>query len=138
MKRYALSIAWLISLLGTLGSLYFSLVLHLEPCHLCWYQRICLFPLIFVLGFAAWRQDFKAALYTLPQVFIGLAFAGYHVLIRFRPDLDVAQFCGQGPSCMQEHALGPDWVTIPMYSFVAFAAIAFFILYGQKRFSSSN
>jgi len=138
LRRYALSLAWLISLIGTLGSLYFSLILHLEPCHLCWYQRICLFPLIFILGFAAWKHNKPAALYTLPQVLIGLIFAGYHMLIQISPSLDIAQFCGQGPSCTEQHTLGFGWVSIPALSLCAFGTILILILWSQAKMPSEE
>ena len=38
------------------GSLYFSEVAHFPPCHLCWLQRFCMYPLVPILGFAAWRH----------------------------------------------------------------------------------
>jgi disulfide bond formation protein DsbB len=45
-------LAWLASLAGTLGSLFFSEVMQLQPCLLCWYQRIAMFPLVLVLASA--------------------------------------------------------------------------------------
>src|SRR3954449_3294771 len=41
-------IAWAIALTATLGSLYFSEIAHFEPCRLCWFQRICMYPLAVV------------------------------------------------------------------------------------------
>ena len=40
--------AWLIAAGSTLGSLFFSEVMELIPCVLCWYQRIFLFPLAII------------------------------------------------------------------------------------------
>ncbi|WP_082321816.1 disulfide bond formation protein B [Variovorax paradoxus] len=37
--------AFLVAFASTLGSLFFSEVMKLEPCVLCWYQRIAMFPL---------------------------------------------------------------------------------------------
>ena len=31
---------------ATAGSLFFSEVAHFVPCELCWYQRICMYPLV--------------------------------------------------------------------------------------------
>ena len=45
-----LLLAWLTSLASTLGSFLFSEVMQLQPCLLCWYQRIAMFPLVLVLG----------------------------------------------------------------------------------------
>ena len=37
--------AWVVSLVATMGSLFFSEVMRLPPCVLCWYQRIGMYPL---------------------------------------------------------------------------------------------
>ena len=42
--------AWSIVTLSTAGSLFFSYVMEFAPCVLCWYQRICLFPLVVILA----------------------------------------------------------------------------------------
>lgn len=39
---------WLVSLVATLGSLYFSEVRGYEPCELCWYQRILMYPIVLI------------------------------------------------------------------------------------------
>ena len=40
-------------MLATAGSLYFSEVAHYDPCRLCWYQRIAMYPLAIILAIAA-------------------------------------------------------------------------------------
>ena len=42
MRPYLAYFAWLVALVATLGSLFFSEVLGLPPCVLCWYQRIAM------------------------------------------------------------------------------------------------
>mgnify|MGYP003775301371 CR=1 FL=1 len=41
-----LFLGWLLVSVSATISLFFSSVLEYEPCVLCWYQRICLFPMI--------------------------------------------------------------------------------------------
>ena len=36
--------SFILSLIGTLGSLYLSEIKDLEPCKYCWFERILLFP----------------------------------------------------------------------------------------------
>src|SRR5690242_10162584 len=50
---YELWAAFLIAAIGTGGSLFFSEVAHFVPCELCWYQRICMYPLSLTLLLAA-------------------------------------------------------------------------------------
>ena len=42
--------AWIVSVVATLGSLYFSEILGWVPCILCWYQRILMYPMSIILG----------------------------------------------------------------------------------------
>ena len=53
----ALVLAFLVAAISMSGSLYFSEGAHFTPCKLCWYQRIAMYPLVPVLGLAAWRRD---------------------------------------------------------------------------------
>ena len=39
-------LAWLVTATSMFGSLYFSESQHFEPCKLCWYQRIAMYPLV--------------------------------------------------------------------------------------------
>ena len=40
---------WAVATAATLGALFFSEVMELPPCALCWYQRIFMFPLVLIL-----------------------------------------------------------------------------------------
>ncbi len=66
-----LYLAWVVALVATMGSLYFSEVRHFVPCVLCWFQRICMYPLVIVLGVAAFRADLAGRVYALPLAVIG-------------------------------------------------------------------
>ena len=51
-------LAWVISLIATLGSLTFGeLVFHLPPCVLCWYQRILMYPLVVIIAIGIVKKD---------------------------------------------------------------------------------
>ncbi|HAB99180.1 MAG TPA: hypothetical protein DCE71_05105 [Parachlamydiales bacterium] len=79
-QKYGLYIIWVISCLGTLGSLYIE-----EPSYLDWYQRICLFPFVFIAGIAAWRGFLSIAPYFIPQSLIGLGCSFYQILLLKKP-----------------------------------------------------
>ena len=51
--------AWAVSVIAMFGSLYFSEIRQYEPCELCWYQRIAMYPLVIVLGIAYIKKDYK-------------------------------------------------------------------------------
>ena len=56
-KENWLFIAWAASIIAMFGSLYFSEIKQYEPCTLCWYQRIVMYPFTVILGIAIIRKD---------------------------------------------------------------------------------
>ena len=58
-------------MVATLGSLYFSEIRSFVPCVLCWFQRVTMYPLVIVLGVAAFRGDVAGRVYALPLAVIG-------------------------------------------------------------------
>ena len=54
-----LFLCWLLVSMSTMGSLFFSYVMEFAPCVLCWYQRICLFPLVLILAVGLFPFDKK-------------------------------------------------------------------------------
>lgn len=136
-KRYGLYFTWLLACIGTLISLYFSNVKHLDPCHLCWYQRTCLFPLTVLLGIAAYRGFSEIAIYTLPLALIGLGFALYQIGIQEIPGWNPIDICGAGPSCTERTVvIGP--ITIPMLSAALFLSISLLLSFLLKTTCYEN
>ncbi len=132
-RSLELYIAWLLASIGTLVSLYFSEIRHLEPCHMCWFQRICLFPLVIILGIAAYKSFFDITRYVLPQIIIGLVVALYQIAIQEIPGWNPIDICGAGPSCSEKYYIGLGMITIPMLSAAGFIVIGVFLLLCWKR-----
>ncbi len=124
MKQYALYFAWLISLGGFLLSLYFGEVLNLEPCRLCWYQRIALFPLALLLGIASFRGDKSFAMYGMVLAVIGFFFGFYQWLQGIFPSLHSDKLCGPTSNCSEKVFELFGFLTLPGLSAIGFLAIA--------------
>mgnify|MGYP001339116796 CR=1 FL=1 len=129
-----LFLSWAISVVATLGSLYFSEVLMFIPCELCWYQRILMYPLTVLLGIAVVRQDYNQSLYAGVLAAIGACFSAYHYLLQKLPALhELGQSCGVVP-CTTQYINWFGFVTIPFLALLAFLAIACLQYYiWQKR-----
>jgi disulfide bond formation protein DsbB len=78
---YELWAAFIVSAIATGGSLFFSEIAHFIPCELCWYQRICMYPLSIITLLAAIRGDFRVARYLLPLPAVGACISVYHLLV---------------------------------------------------------
>ena len=63
------------------GSLYFSEVANFPPCKLCWYQRYAMYPLVPILGVAAWRGFTRIRPYAFALAAIGSMVSTYHILV---------------------------------------------------------
>jgi disulfide bond formation protein DsbB len=120
-KNTWLWFAWAVAAVATAGSLYFSLGLKWEPCVLCWYQRIGMYPLVPILLVGILNKDKNAAKYAWPLVIGGGLIALYHNMLRWGILPEVCS--ATGPSCLQ----GTPWfgfITIPLLSLTAFVLIA--------------
>jgi disulfide bond formation protein DsbB len=127
-------LAWTIALVSTAGSLFFSLVMELPPCDLCWYQRIGLFPLVFIIGTGIVLRDSRLKLYALPFCVIGLAFAGYHNLLYYKLIAQPLVPCSAGVSCTEPLLEVFGFVSIPLMSLAAFVMVTIcLLLYKTKE-----
>ncbi|SDJ92786.1 disulfide bond formation protein DsbB [Halovenus aranensis] len=121
MTRRVLAGCTVVAVVATLGSLYFSEVANYLPCELCWYQRILMYPLVVVLGVAAYEGNAGVWKTGLPLSVLGLGVAGYHTVIQFAPDT-VSSTCTVG-GCTGTVWRGLGVFTIPRLSLVAFALV---------------
>jgi disulfide bond formation protein DsbB len=78
---YELWAAFVVAAIATGGSLFFSEVAGFVPCELCWFQRICMYPLSLLTLFAAYHGDYRFARYLIPFPVIGAGVSVYHILI---------------------------------------------------------
>lgn len=132
-KENLLFTAWAASFTAMLGSLYFSEIAGYEPCELCWYQRILMYPLVLILGIAVARKDTKAAVYSLAMSGIGGLISLYHYGIQKINFLsDTAPACGRVP-CTGMYINWFGFVTIPFLALIAFAIIFISSLMILKR-----
>ena len=96
---------------------------QLPPCVLCWYQRICMFPLVLILPAGLFPYDPKVIRYALPLAAIGGSIAAFHMLVVAGVTPESIQPCTQGVPCSEKVIEWFGFVTIPLLSVVAFAAI---------------
>jgi disulfide bond formation protein DsbB len=125
--------AWLIAAVSTLGSLFFSEVMELIPCVLCWYQRIFLFPLAIILLIGLFPLDKKVVNYALPLAIIGLLFTVYHCLLFFGVIPENLQPCSQGVSCTDDNMELFGFLPIPLLGLIAFLMIIILLLKTRTR-----
>lgn len=127
--------SWLLVTAASAGSLFFSEVMDLPPCSLCWVQRVFMFPLVLVLFAGLFPFEPRTVRFALPLAGVGWAVASYHVLLTLGIIPESAAPCSEGVSCSEiEWALFGVF-SIPVLSWLVFTAVAALLLLLRKRLS---
>jgi len=118
---YELWAAFVVAAIATGGSLFFSEIAHFVPCELCWYQRICLYPLSILTLFLAVHGDHRAARYLVPLPVVGAGVSIYHLLIETKVISEPAQclISAPGTGCGTKWINEFGYMTIPTLALTA-------------------
>lgn len=123
---------WTVSFVATLGSLYFSEVRGYEPCTLCWYQRILMYPIVIISGVALFQKNARIALTTAVFAVVGGSISLYHYGIQKLSFLgETAPTCGN-VSCTGQYINYLGFITIPFLALAAFSLILITSLFMMK------
>jgi disulfide bond formation protein DsbB len=126
---YELWAGFVVAAIATGGSLFFSEIAGYIPCELCWYQRICMYPLSFLLLVFAWRGENRLARYLIVFPIFGAGTAIYHLLIE-------NNVIKEPPACQITSAIGCNtkWInefgymTIPTLALTGFLLLIGFLV----------
>ena len=127
-RQYLLIVAWSVTLTGLLTSLFFSEVMKLPPCSLCWYQRVFMFPLVITFAVGILRRDEGVDWYAWPLIFLGAAFSLYHNLLYYGVIPEGLVPCAQGIPCTSRQMEWFGFLSIPLLSLLAFLLVAGLLL----------
>jgi disulfide bond formation protein DsbB len=129
-EGYELWLTFLVAAIATGGSLFFSEIAHFVPCELCWYQRICMYPLSITTLLAGLFDDPRAARYLLPLPIVGAGVSVYHLLVENGVVGESLTCRVSAPGgCAVKWINEFGYVTIPTLALTAFAlAFAFLLL----------
>ena len=127
---YELWAAFVVAAIATGGSLFFSQVAHYLPCELCWYQRICMYPLSILTLLMAWRGDNRAARYLLPLPIVGACVSIYHLLIENHVIKEPTQCLASAPGtgCAFKWINEFGYMTIPTLALTGFLLLIGFLV----------
>lgn len=130
LERYGLWIAFTITLIASIYTLYASEVLGQIPCSLCWVQRAFLWPQVILFLIAALMKDRGIALYSIALSVIGALVALYHHWLQMGGSA-LLPCPASGPSINCETPTFVMWgfVTFPFMSFSLFVFIILFMVW---------
>lgn len=129
--------AFLVSLIASAMTLYYE-SLGFEPCPLCWWQRIFLYPQVVLFGLITWKRDFQVRPlidYAIVLSVTGGAIALYHHALQMLPGSGLP--CpATGVSCAQRIFFEFGYVTYPMMALSVFAFLVVVLLISRSRNSA--
>jgi disulfide bond formation protein DsbB len=123
---YELWAAFVVAALGTGGSLFFSEIAGFVPCELCWFQRICMYPLSLLTLFAAFHGDYRFARFLLPLPVAGAGVAIYHILVENQV-VATPSGCQIGAGCTVKWINEFGYMTIPTLALTGFVLLIGFL-----------
>ncbi|HEY4519442.1 MAG TPA: disulfide bond formation protein B [Candidatus Paceibacterota bacterium] len=127
--RWGLWIGCVVSLGASLTTLYYSEVLGFTPCVLCWWQRIFLYPQVFLLGFAAHRKDAGMAFYSIVLSGLGLLVALYHHALQMGWVVTAPCAAEGTVSCAQRLLFEFGYITYPLMAASVFLFLIVLMLF---------
>ncbi len=128
----AITLAFCVALVSTLGSLFFSDIMQFIPCSLCWYQRIFMYPLVFIFLVNLLYPDNAVYKYAFPLVIIGTGSAFYHNLVMLGIIPEELSPCVQGVPCSTEYINWLGFINIPLLSLIGFVLILVLLILAKK------
>lgn len=128
----AILFSFIVAAMAMGSSFFYSEVAGFAPCTLCWYQRILMYPQVFLLGLALLRKERAIVPYSILLSAVGGTIAGYHYLLQIGvvPELPCAA-TGYSVACSQRFVLSLGYITIPMMAFSAFVLIVLLMVSAQ-------
>ncbi|MEK7631039.1 MAG: disulfide bond formation protein B [Patescibacteria group bacterium] len=132
LKHHALAFGFLVAVGAFAGSIYYSDIVGYEPCSLCWWQRVFIYPQMILFAIALWRKDKNIFDYTLALSIIGGVIALYHSYIQYggSPFFE----CGvDAVSCAKRFVFAFDYITIPLMSLTTLVTLGLISVVGRKK-----
>ncbi|AOV95134.1 hypothetical protein AQV86_04390 [Nanohaloarchaea archaeon SG9] len=129
-------LAFLLTSVSVLGSLYMSEVLEIPACEFCWYQRILIFPLPVILGVSLFMDRDDVADYVISLAVLGLPVSIYHYIVQMS-QLSTGS-CSTAVSCSSVQVQEFGFVTIPWMSLTLFLTVIALALLSYRPQSKAS
>ena len=133
LRKHGIGLGFVLSIAAIGLTLLYSDILGFEPCPLCWWQRVFLYPQALLFGLALWKPELKraACIYSLWLSVPGALVALYHHALQMFP-AGALPCPATGPSCAQITLLEFGYVTFPMMALSLFAFLIVIVLFARK------
>lgn len=135
-SKQSLRLGLLVTSGAVIGSLLYSNIVGFEPCELCWWQRIFLFPQMIIFLVAIIKKKKGVFSYIVPLSIIGAVISFYHSYIQLGGETSILPCTAEGAACTKVFVLEYGYITIPTMALTAFLFIL--LLAFIRRFSPTS
>lgn len=129
--------AFFLAFIASVASLFLSEVLHFQPCVLCWYQRIAMYPQVVLLYVAQLRREQVLTPYLIIVNIIGSFISLYHYSLHILPRTMVSVMpCSTqfgGVPCDKGYDFYFGFMTFPLMAWSVFTLITFLLIISQNK-----
>lgn len=124
LERFGLWVAALLPVSAFFLSLWYSEIVGIPVCPLCWFARTMMYPLAVILVVAALRKDIGVVPYAYPLAVIGALITGYHHLYQMGiAPSGACDVLAGGGECATRYIFELGYITMPLMGFTLFCAI---------------
>lgn len=127
-------VGFIVSFGASALTLFYSDVLGIPPCPLCWWQRVFLYPQVILFALALWRKE-NVAHYSIALSVLGVGVALYHHALQVFP-AGTLPCPAQGVSCAQLILFEMGYITFPLMAVTLFAFLILVMLIGRSAQSA--
>ncbi|HJN62495.1 MAG TPA: disulfide bond formation protein B [Candidatus Parcubacteria bacterium] len=128
-SKNAIILAFIVALVSTIVSLFYSEIVGWEPCKLCWFQRVFMYPQVILLGMALWKKKKNIKDYSIVLSLVGTLIAGFHYYLQVGdPPQIICSTLNNLSSCSKIFIMEFGYITFPIMSLTAFLLIISFLI----------
>lgn len=136
-KAYGIEFSLILTITAIVSSLYYSNIVGFEPCTLCWYQRIFIYPQAILLVVALFRKEKTIIPYSITLAVISSLISAYHYLVQritdFNSQVSLATPCTLAGNCTSKFVFEYGYITIPMMALTTGITILFLLIISKKK-----
>jgi disulfide bond formation protein DsbB len=119
LEKYGLFISFIVVCAGSVMTLVYSEIFGIEPCGLCWFERVALYAQVIILALAVVMYDRQVARYGIALSLCGLMISLYHHYIQMGGSEFIKCPTGGG-DCAKRFLFEFDFITFPLLAAILF------------------
>lgn len=129
--RWTQPLSALVAAVATGGSLYYSEVVGFVPCRLCWFQRIAMYPLAFMLILEILTRRSLPRVQPIMLALVGAGISAYHYRLQILGE--TSSSCEIDNPCSAKWIEVAGFLTLPAMAGCGFIAIVVLNLLAARR-----